>query len=139
MRKITKLLATALALTLLLSLTACNNNKEVQSFANFYEETCYSNGVWATLSEDGKTLSMDTKPYNGEYDYMNGFIVDDFVSEVVDAIKILHANYNIPSYVYEQILQTSSADGKQTYEGENIIIWWTFSKTKGLEITYGLK
>ena len=140
MQKTKKTLAIALTIISFVSLAACGKeNKKAQSFEKFYIETCASNDLWAKISADGKTLSMDTIPYDGEYDYLPGLIDDDFLSEVLHAIEILHQDYNIPSYVYEQLIQTSSADGRQRYEGDNIVVWWTYSQTKGLEITYGLK
>lgn len=139
--KKTKIIAILLACFMSLSLglfMGCKS-EEKDTFKQFYEETCGSNGVWAKLSTDEKTLTMDTKPYDGKYDHVPGIIDDNYNSEVLNAIEILHEEFNIPSYVYEQLMQTSSADGKQTYQGENIVVWWTYSSAKGLEITYGLK
>lgn len=140
MQKTKKILAVALTLISFVSLVACvEEDKKTQNFETFYQETCGSNGIWVKMSPDGKTLSMDTIPYDGEYDHVPGLLDDDYFSEVVRAIEILHQEYNIPSYINEQIVQTSPADGKQRYDGENLVVWWTYSKTEGLEITYELK
>ena len=141
MRKTKNLLVIGLACCAsfsFVSLSACKGAK-YNSFESFYEETCADNKGWAKLSADGKTLSMDTRPYDGYYIEQGWPDLDVYESEVLDAIGILHQDYKIASYVYEQLLTTTAADGKQKYEDKNMVIFWTFSKTNGLEITYGLK
>ena len=69
MRKTKNLLVIGLACCAsfsFVSLSACKGAK-YNSFESFYEETCADNKGWAKLSADGKTLSMDTRPYDGYY------------------------------------------------------------------------
>ena len=121
-----------------MAFAACNDTKS-KSFEQFYEKECAENGGWAQLSADGKTLSMDTRPSDNYFIEQGWPDINVYQDEVLNAIEKLHQEYNIPSYVYEEMVSTSANDGRQKYEDEKMIIFWKYSQTKGLEVTYGLK
>jgi hypothetical protein len=63
----------------------------------------------------------------------------DYTNDVIDIIQEINNKLNIPSYIYDKILKTSKADGLQTYEDENVYVWWSYSTSTGIEISYELK
>lgn len=102
------------------------------NFEKLYDDYCSS--TWATLGSDKSYLSVDTNPYDrddGDYRY---------TTVVSDAIKKINKALNLPDSLYEDMMQTSWALGKQseTYENVGITVTWTYHPDKGLEITYKL-
>lgn len=114
----------------------CKKNvEEIKNFETIYLEYCGDTASywgWMTISMDKKTLELDTDPTDG----VLGITFDE---EVVEVIYVVHEKFNIPSYVINLISETSKADGTKTFENDSILVWWKYSSTKGLEITYGLK
>ena len=81
------------------------------------------------LSEDGSFVSVDTNPSD---------IDDYFVTDSFDAVETFNEKLGFPGYVWEDMLHTSSADGKQTESCGQIEVTWKYHPDRGLEATYKL-
>lgn len=90
----------------------------------------YCDSSYATLSNDGTSLMIDTNPYDiddGDSDYED------------DAIKaILNVNdaLGLPDSVATRMGETRSIDGTQSYEGEGYYVTWHYHPDQGLEVVY---
>lgn len=100
-------------------------------------ESCFSNSdKYMELSEDGKTLKIDTNPYNlggtdltdiaGQLDMSQGQKIVEKVNELM----------GLPSYVWYEMSQTRALDGTQKEVVGNVTITWTYHPHNGLEVLY---
>ena len=86
-------------------------------------------GVWCTLSDDGKSLSIDTNPANmksGEYS-------DEFG---LSLIRSANTALELPDALTDKMLQTRAIDGMQSAEYRDVKITWSFHPDQGLEVIY---
>ncbi len=90
-------------------------------------EKCGLDSSYATLASDGSYLSIDTNPKDKD-DY------NDYVAYV--SLYLINDELGLPDSLMEDIGHTSSLDGKQTEEFENVTVTWKYHPDKGLEITY---
>jgi len=79
---------------------------------------------WIMLSEDKKILLFDstsTLTRVGSWEYY-----EKYYDKYFAVLKEACAKLNIPTYIYEQIGKTSSADGIRQYENEIVTMKWAF-------------
>ena len=125
-----------------LSLASCKKEEpfDFSSYTTLDESDGWG---WITVSSDKTKMSLDSKPIDDGHGYDPEILEDlglkDYTSDVIDIIQEIHNKLNIPGYVYDQILKTSKADGLKTYDGENVYVWWSYSTSTGLEISYELR
>lgn len=110
---------------------------------------------WAEISDDGTYLELDSKPVDSDLnDYYVDMYFDDmdydekevmrylldvsYTDEVTEAVRAINEEIGIPESVLNQMYETTSLDGMQTYEKGNITISWTYHPDNGLEVTYTL-
>lgn len=123
---------------LTLSMFGCNNASDTSVFKNLHEK--YKSTIHISLTENDTLLFMDTRPnYDPSLTYLPGISDVDYSAKTIEAIKELHEELGVPAYVYWMISNTSSSEGKKTYENDKVFICWEYSKYDGLEIIYGLK
>lgn len=129
------ILFTFSTLLFLFTSTACKKEEKFTfvSYASYAENDPWG---WIMVSSDNMKLSLDTKPLDNDYP---GLGLKEFNEEVLNMIQLVHADLKLPGYVYEQIMNTSMADGIKSYENDNVYIWWSYNSTNGLEITYQLR
>ena len=99
------------------------------SFQSAFEDAGGKNniGEWVSLSEDGKSLSIDTNP-GDESDYYD--------YDATDAIVKINKALGLPDALYDKMLVTRAIDGRQTETYEDISVSWTYHPDYGLEIIY---
>lgn len=144
MQKSNKYLLVLLAiLTIFISLFSTSCKKEETFDFSSYTILDENDGWgWIRVSPDKRKISLDSKPLDDDHGYdpeileALGYNHD---KEIIDIIQEIHFTLNIPSYVYDQIMKTSKADGLKTYEDENVYVWWSYSSSTGMEISYELK
>lgn len=79
------------------------------------------------IGDDKSYVSIDSNPYN----------IDDYYNATyVSMIKSFNEYLNLPDYVYEEMLHTSSADGVRSETVGKITVVWKYHPDKGLEATY---
>lgn len=59
-----------------------------------------------------------------------------YLLDATQAILRIHDKLGVPDYVYQEMLDTKSLDGRRTYSGSKINISWTYHPDKGLEVLY---
>lgn len=84
---------------------------------------------WATYNSS--YIKIDTNPYD-----ISGSTT--YASQALTAIKTLNNIYNVPGYVYDDMLKTRAIDGRQSYSNNRILIYWRYHPDSGLEVTYAL-
>lgn len=110
----------------MITVTACGGTK----FEGIYEDLVKEDpGLvsYIDVAEDGSYLSIDTNPLDIE-DVSNF----DAYMAVEEINKIL----GIPESVMIRIGRTSSLDGMQIYEDDNITLVWKYHPDNGLEALY---
>lgn len=104
--------------------------KKAPDLKAIYDKYC--NGkYWADVASDGSYLNIDDNPYD----------LDDYYITAADsAIQLINEAMELPSSLYNDMLQTTWSMGKQqeTYESIGIKVSWTYHPDKGLEVTYKL-
>jgi len=84
---------------------------------------------YCILSDDKKSISVDTNPSNLE-NYSN--------PETINVIKTIHSKLGLPDSLYAKMNGTSALDGRQTDTYGDITVSWKYHPDKGLEIIYEL-
>lgn len=90
---------------------------------------------WATYEwaiYDLSYIKIDTNPY----DIKGGNTT--YLSKATAAIKAINSYFNVPSYVYDDMISTRALDGRQSYSNSRINIYWRYHPDTGLEVTYSL-
>lgn len=108
----------------------CSSNANYDYFYKLYAE-CGCAYPWADC--DSSYLSIDTNPF--DYDDDSSYATR-YASDAVSAIKKIHSKLKVPSYVYEEMINTRALDGIQTWSGKKINISWRYHPDRGLEIRY---
>lgn len=89
---------------------------------------------WMILSPDKKTLTFDSNPNDklsiADFTYLDKMDI---------VIKAICNEFNIPSYIYEQISKTAPADGVREYENEKISMKWYYNYDEGMKVVFALK
>ena len=102
------------------------------SFVTIYSE-CNCKSPWASY---GSTyLEIDTNPYDYDGD---SSAAKTYLTAATTAIRSIHSKLSVPSYVYDDMLETRAMDGTQHYYGTKVNISWTYHPDQGLEVRYTL-
>ncbi|MGN0804614.1 MAG: zinc-ribbon domain-containing protein [Candidatus Coproplasma sp.] len=92
---------------------------------------CGCSSPWAYYGSD--YLSVDTNPYDYDSDLSGS---TTYASVALTAIRNLNSEFGLPSYVYQDMLETRALDGKQTYTGTKVTVSWRYHPDAGLEVRY---
>ena len=112
-----------------LGLSALVNANKGPDFGDIYAEHC--SYIWADLASDESYLYVDTNPYNWDDDgvaYMDAYY----------AIQDINDELGLPSYVFQDMISTTSLDGLQTmsFPDQGVTVSWRYHPDRGLEVTY---
>ena len=93
-----------------------------------YDDEDMPSGV--EIGYDGSYCSLDTNPFDR----------DDFIlSSVSRYIPDMNKALGLPSWLYDNMINTTWSQGVQTEEFDNVTVRYTYHPDKGLEVTYYLK
>ena len=81
------------------------------------------------FAADGSFVGVDTNPTDRD---------DYSVPSSFDAVEQFNAQLGLPDYIWEEMLHTSSNDGRQTQTANGITVSWKYHPDNGLEATYRL-
>ena len=106
-----------------------SKSKKEVNFKNIY--SVYCSPIWATLTEDGNSLCVDTNPRDKSSQGMAN-------PEAYKAVEDINKALKLPSDFMDKMDKTSYSDGKQTetFEDLGIEVSWIYYPDKGLEVTY---
>lgn len=131
MTKKTFLLIGALIITIFVAafFAISSKSKKKIDFKNIY--SVYCSPVWATLTEDGNSICVDTNPRDKSSQGMAN-------PEAYKAVEDINKALKLPSGLMDKIDKTSFSDGKQTetFKDLGIEVSWIYYPDKGLEVTY---
>lgn len=100
------------------------------NFKKIYKTHCSL--LWAEVGSDGSYLCIDTNP-DDEDD--NGLAY----YEAYKAIENVNKELNLPDSLFADMGKTTSGDGKQSEEFDDVIVSWKYHPDNGLEVTYKKK
>lgn len=103
------------------------------SFYTVYSK-CDCSYPWADVGTD--YLSIDTNPYDYDSDYSSS---TTYSSKALSAIRLIHIELSLPSYLYDEMLETRAIDGRQSYSGTKVNVSWRYHPDTGLEVRYTIK
>lgn len=103
------------------------------SFYTVYNE-CSCSYPWAEFGAD--YLSIDTNPYNYDSDSL---FSTTYSSKALSAIRSANSKLSLPSYLYDEMLETRALDGRQSYSGTKVNVSWRYHPDSGLEVRYTKK
>lgn len=117
----------ALLMVLTIALLFMHNKKS--NFQKVFEKAGGKNyiGEWVSVSNDGKSLIIDTNP---------GDIEDYYEPDALSAIRKIHSTLGLPDSLITKMTQTRVIDGRQSESYDNITVSWTYHPNLGLEIIY---
>ncbi len=105
-----------------------------KQFINFFAiyEGCGCSSIWAEVGED--YLSIDTNPYDFSDETLSMLWAEDALA----AIKKINSELGLPSYLYQEMVNTRAIDGRLTYTGpeRGVNVSWRFHPDSGLEVRY---
>ena len=106
-----------------------SKSKKEVNFKNIY--SVYCSPIWATLTEDGNSLCVDTNPRDKRSQGMAN-------PEAYKAVEDINKALKLPNDLMDKMDKTSYSDGKQTetFEDLGIEVSWIYYPDKGLEVTY---
>lgn len=108
------------------------NGKTVNFFALYNECGCSS--PWAKYDSD--YLKIDTNPYDYDSEKTESIM---YLGVADSAIKRIHSALDLPTYLYDEMLNTIFNDGKQSYSGTKVDVVWSYHPNYGLEVWYKQK
>ena len=113
-----------------------SNNQNNTSNVNFYTvySECSCSYPWAEWGSD--YLSIDTNPYDYDSDSSSS---TTYASKALSAIRSANSKLSLPSYLYDEMLETRALDGRQTYSGTKVDVSWRYHPDSGLEVRYTSK
>lgn len=114
--------AAGVLLILLIMILVLTSHSKLESV---YDEYC--NPMWASITEDGTTLTIDTNPYDME---------DEIFYEAISAIEKINKKLGLGDGVFEKMKTTRAMDGVQSVTRKGYIVTWTYHPEKGLEVMY---
>lgn len=121
------LFAVAGALTAIVVIIVILLSNRGPNLKKIYNRHC--SPLWSELGSDGSYLSIDTNPLDLED---TGVAYDS----AYDAIQTVNEELGLPESVFEDMITTTSNDGKQTEEFGKLKVSWRYHPDKGLEVTY---
>lgn len=62
-----------------------------------------------------------------------------YILDATDGIKAVNAYFNLPTYLYDEIMNTRALDGKLTFSGDKVNVSWRYHPDQGIEVTYTAK
>ncbi len=92
--------------------------------------TYAKNMVYAELTSDGTSLTVDTKPENSYMDYSN---------KIFTYIEQINQHLSLPSSVTAKMERTRALDGMISETYGNYVITWTYHPDNGLEVIYEVR
>ena len=103
-----------------------SKSKKEVNFKNIY--SVYCSPIWATLTEDGNSLCVDTNPRDKSSQGMAN-------PEAYKAVEDINKALKLPNDLMDKMDKTSYSDGKQTetFEDLGIEVSWIYYPDKGLE------
>lgn len=122
--------------TNIISVTTTNNKTDTcaitviaagPDLVSIYNDYCEDG--WAELSADNSYISIDTNPYD---------IKDEFDIDAMQAIEDVLKALGFSDAVLKNMYSTSSADGKQTEEIDNVRVSWKYHPDKGMETIFSI-
>ena len=103
------------------------------NFYTVYSE-CSCSFPWADVGTD--YLSIDTNPYDYDSDSSSS---TTYASKALSAIRSANSKLSLPSYIYDEMLETRAIDGRQSYSGTKVNVSWRYHPDTGLEVRYTKK
>lgn len=100
------------------------------SFYTIYSE-CNCKYPWADCGAD--YLSIDTNPYDYDSDSYSATI---YMSDALSAIRSINSKLGLPTYLYNEMMETRALDGRQTYSSAKVSVAWRYHPDSGLEVRY---
>lgn len=87
---------------------------------------------FCSLSDDQKSLSIDTNPFN--------FDADDYSDESgLKMIQTANSMLDLPDALFDRMIRTRAIDGVQSEEYGKIKVTWSYHPDNGLEVVYEKK
>ena len=114
--------AAGTVIVLLIVILALTSDSKLESV---YDKYC--NPMWASITEDGTTLTIDTNPYD---------IEDENFLEAISAIEEINKDLGLGDGVFEKMQTTRAIDGMQSITKKGYIVTWIYHPEKGLEVIY---
>ena len=101
--------------------------KRGPNFSGIYNQYCES--TWASYGSD--YLKVDTNPYDWDDDGIAYY-------EAWEAIQDINDHLGLPSWLVEDMLDTSASDGvrSESFPDQDVTVTWTYHPDEGLEVTY---
>lgn len=87
----------------------------------------YCNPMWASLTSDGSSLTIDTNPYDEE---------DENILDASEAITTINEELGFSKALREKMGQTRALDGIQTDSNGKYTVSWKYHPDSGLEVVY---
>ncbi len=106
-----------------------------EDFNDMYSK--YSGESWCTIADDGSWMRIDTNPDDYDDDYL--YLYYDVLLEACDAVQEINSDLGFGSYVYQEMQETNSLQGRQTEETDKYTVSWTYHPDSGLEVLYSIK
>ncbi len=115
--------------------TEDSSSESTYTYMDFYTvyADCGCESPWATVNSD--YLIIDTNPYDYNYN-SDPSLSTTYATSAIEAIKKINAKFDLPSYLYQDMIETSALNGRETYETPNYRVTWTYHPDKGLEVRY---
>lgn len=114
--------AAGTVIVLLIVILALTSDSKLESV---YDKYC--NPMWASITEDGTALTIDSNPYD---------IEDEISFEAISAIKKINEELGLGDGVFEKMKTTRAMDGMQSVTKKGYIVTWIYHPEKGLEVVY---
>lgn len=95
------------------------------NFKRMYKDI--SGMSWCYIYSDGKTMEIDTNPYNRD---------DEFISAAYLKIQGINNDLGFAPSVFDRMGETRAIDGRQYASNDKYSISWTYHPDEGLEVTY---
>lgn len=124
-RIILALVAVAVAvLVAIIIAVSAGGSKDLNSV---YSSVVDGSSIYVDITSDGKSISVDTNPYN---------IEDYYSSEASEYVKAINNALGLPNSVYDKMQTTSALDGRISEEYGDIRVSWKYHPDKGLQVIY---
>ena len=81
-------------------------------------------------------LSIDTNPYDYDSDSSSS---TTYLLSATYAIQRVNSKLGLPSYLYDEMIETRAIDGRQSYSGTKVNVSWRYHPDSGLEVRYPAK
>lgn len=120
------LIAVAAVIVIIIAVIAITANSG-PNFKKIYKNHCES--VWAEVGSDNSFLTIDTNPFDEEDEGLAYY-------EAYTAVKTINEKLGLPASLFEEMGNTTSADGKQNETYGKVSVSWKYHPDSGLEVIY---